>query len=291
MTTLVWDQVGEREFETGVDHGVLYIPTAGVYSNGVAWNGLIGVTESPSGAEATPLYADNIKYLNMTSAEQFGATLECYTYPDEFAQFDGQATPSPGVSIGQQARKGFGLSYRTRLGNDVDGDDHGFKLHLVYGCTAAPTEKAYTTVNESPEAITFSYEIATVPAPVTGMRPTSIITIDSTKEDETKVNEFLVILYGDDETDPRLPMPDEVVAHFATDTPLTAATPTNPSYNAGTHTITIPTVTGVTYTINGTTVTGDIVIPSGQSRVVKAKWNTGYKPPTTPYDSDWVFNY
>lgn len=291
MTTLVWDQVGEREFETGIDHGVLYIPTAGVYSNGVAWNGLTGVTESPSGAEATPLYADNIKYLNMTSAEQFGATLECYTYPDEFAQFDGQATPSPGVSIGQQARKGFGLSYRTRLGNDIDGDDHGYKLHLVYGCTAAPTEKAYTTVNESPEAITFSYEIATVPVPVTDMRPTSIITIDSTKEDETKMNELLVILYGDDETDPRLPMPDEIIAHFATDTPLTAATPTTPAYNAGTHTITIPTVTGVTYTINGTTVTGDVVIPSGQSRVVKAKWNTGYKPPTTPYDSDWVYYY
>ncbi|WP_299488954.1 hypothetical protein [uncultured Gordonia sp.] len=291
MTTLVWDQVGEREFETGVDHGVLYIPTAGVYSNGVAWNGLIGVTESPSGAEATPLYADNIKYLNMTSAEQFGATLECYTYPDEFAQFDGQATPSAGLSVGQQARKGFGLSYRTRLGNDIDGDDHGYKLHLVYGCTAAPTEKAYSTVNESPEAITFSYELATVPVPVTGLRPTSIITIDSTKVDATKLEEFEVILYGDDETDPKLPTPDEVIAHFGSLTPLTAATPTNPTYNVGTHQITIPTVTGITYTIDGLTVTGTVTLTTGQTKTVKAKWNTGYRPPTTPYDSDWVFSY
>ncbi len=191
---LTWDGIGEKEFETGVDHGVLYLPTNGVYNNGVAWNGLTGVTESPSGAEATPLYADNILYLNMTSAEKFGATLECFMYPKEFAQFDGQATPVAGVSVGQQVRKGFGLSYRTRKGNDVEGDTLGFKLHLVYGATTTPSEKAYATVNESPEAITFSYELSTVPIPVTGLRPTSIITIDSTEVNLTKMNEFLDIL-------------------------------------------------------------------------------------------------
>lgn len=287
---LTWDGIGEKEFETGVDHGVLYLPTNGVYDNGVAWNGLTGVTESPSGAEATPLYADNILYLNMTSAEKFGATLECFMYPKEFAQFDGQATPVAGVSVGQQVRKGFGLSYRTRKGNDVEGDTLGFKLHLVYGATTTPSEKAYATVNESPEAITFSYELSTVPVPVTGLRPTSILTIDSTEVNVTKMNEFLDILYGTEENDPRLPLPDEVIGHFQ-GAALTVATPLNVTYNSGTHTITIPTVTGITYRIDGEPVTGSVVLTTGQTKKVEATWDSGYKPPTTPYDKDWVYSY
>jgi hypothetical protein len=161
MARLVWDTVGERFYETGVDRGVLYLPTAGAYDTGVAWNGLTTVTESPSGAEATPQYADNIKYLNLVSAEEFGGTIEAFTYPDEFAQCDGSAEPVPGLRVGQQSRKTFGLSYRTKVGNDTDGSDHGYKLHLVYGCLAAPSEKAYATVNDSPEAIALSWEFTT----------------------------------------------------------------------------------------------------------------------------------
>ena len=215
MAILTWDQVGERFYETGVDQGVLYIPNiSGVYNNGVAWNGLTGVSESPSGAEATPMYADNIKYLNLYSVEEFSATIEAFTYPTEFAQFDGVATPQAGVNVGQQSRKSFGLSYRTRLGNDLLGDDYGYKLHLVYGCTASPSEKAYSTINDSPEAITFSWEIMTVPMQVTGLRPTSIITIDSTLADPTDLAALNVLLYGAVATDPSLPTPNEVVTLF-----------------------------------------------------------------------------
>ena len=173
MTVLLWDQIGERTYETGVDHGVLYIPDNGVYDTGFAWNGLTTVTESPSGAEPTALYADNIKYLNLISVEEFGGTIEAFTYPDEFAQCDGSAIVSPGVVIGQQSRKTFGLSYRTLKGNDVAGNDAGYKLHLVYGSSAAPSEKAFATVNDTPEAITFSWEFSTTPVGVTGMKPTS----------------------------------------------------------------------------------------------------------------------
>lgn len=194
---IVWDQTGERLFETGVDHGVLYpIQTGGVYNKGVAWNGLTGVTESPAGAEATDLYADNIKYLSMRSAETFGATVEAYTYPDEFAECDGSASLATGVKIGQQARKIFGLSYRTLVGNDVDGQDHGYKLHLIYGATASPSEKAFATVNDSPEAITFSWELATTPVNVTGFKPTASIEIDSTKADPDCLKNLEDILYG-----------------------------------------------------------------------------------------------
>jgi len=215
MAVLTWDQVGERFYETGVDQGVLYIPNAsGVYNNGVAWNGLTSVSESPSGAEATPMYADNIKYLNLYSVEEFSATIEAFTYPTEFAQFDGVATPQVGVNVGQQSRKSFGLSYRTRLGNDLLGDEYGYKLHLVYGCTASPSEKAYSTINDSPEAITFSWEIMTVPMQVTGLRPTSIITIDSTLADPTDLAALNVLLYGALAVDPSLPTPNEVVTLF-----------------------------------------------------------------------------
>lgn len=213
MSRLTWDNTSERLYETGVKQGVLYpIQTDGKYSKGVAWNGLTAVTESPSGAEATALYADDIKYLNLMSNEEFGATVEAYTYPDEFAECDGSAALATGVMIGQQKRKTFGLCYRTTLGNDVDGNDYGYKLHLIYGCLAAPSEKDYTTINDSPEAITFSWEISTTPVNVNGFKPTSCITIDSTKADDTKLAALEDILYGkdDSETVARLPLPDEV---------------------------------------------------------------------------------
>ncbi len=214
MPALVWDQVGDRLYETGVDHGVLYVPdVGGAYATGVAWNGLTSVSETPSGAESTAQYADNIKYLNLISAEEFGATIEAFTYPDEFAQFDGLAVPAPGVAVGQQTRKMFGLSYRTRLGNDVEGDDHGYKLHLVYGCNASPSEKAYNTINDSPEAITFSWEISTTPVPVTGYKPTSLIVVDSSVVDPTDLTALEAELYGGVAA-ANLPSPDEVIALF-----------------------------------------------------------------------------
>ena len=223
MSRIVWDKTGERYYETGVKQGVLYpIQSDGKYTKGVAWNGLTAVTESPSGAEATPLYADDIKYLNLISNEEFGCTIEAYTYPDEFAECDGSAALAAGVMIGQQKRKIFGLSYRTAFGNDVDGTDHGYKLHLVYGCLAAPSEKAYATINDSPEAITFSWEVTTTPVSVTGFKPTSQITIDSTKVKAEKLTALEDILYGKDGTDgssgatePRLPLPDEIAALFS----------------------------------------------------------------------------
>ena len=213
MSKLVWDKTGERFYETGVNQGVLYPQGInGTYPLGVAWNGLTAVTESPTGAEATPLYADNIKYLNLMSAEEFGATIEAYTYPDEFAQCDGSAEIADGVMIGQQSRKAFGLSYKTTLGNDVDGNDHGYKLHIIYGALAAPSEKGYSTINDSPEAITFSWEVTTTPVSVTGFKPTASIVIDSTKADKTKLAALEAILYGatEPETEARLPLPDEV---------------------------------------------------------------------------------
>lgn len=208
---LVWDKTGERFYETGVKNGVLYVQNPdGTYPKGVAWNGLTAVTESPTGAEATPLYADDIKYLNLMSVEEFGATIEAYTYPDEFAVCDGSAQLVDGVMIGQQKRKTFGLCYKTTLGNDVDGTGHGYKLHIVYGAMAAPSEKAYATINDSPEAITFSWELTTTPVSVTGHEPTASITIDSTKADPTKLKEFEKIIYGDASNNPRLPLPDEI---------------------------------------------------------------------------------
>jgi hypothetical protein len=216
MAPLTWDQVGERLYETGVDHGVLYIPdAAGVYNKGYAWNGLTTVTESPSGAEASPQYADNIKYLNMISAEEFGGTIEAFTYPEEFGQCDGTALPAPGVALGQQGRKNFGLSYRTKVGNDIDGTDFGYKLHLIYGCQAAPSEKAYATINDSPEAISFSWDITTTPVPVTDYKPTAYIVINSTVVDEADLSALEDLLYGKASVEAALPMPDAVIALFA----------------------------------------------------------------------------
>ena len=219
MSKLKWDQTGERLYETGVKNGVLYpLSSEGTYSGGVAWNGLTAVTESPSGAEATPLYADDIKYLNLFSTEEFGATIEAYTYPDEFAECDGSKSIADGVFIGQQPRKTFGMCYRTALGNDTEGSDHGYKLHIIYGAKATPTEKAYATINDSPEAITFSWELSTTPVNVTGFKPTASVVIDSTKCNAEKLASLEEILYGkdpstlggEDGTEPRLPLPDEI---------------------------------------------------------------------------------
>lgn len=213
MAKLVWDKTGDRLYETGVKNGVLYIPTAGVYSKGVAWNGLTAVTESPSGAEATALYADDTKYLSLMSTEEFGATIEAYTYPDEFAACDGSAELADGVMIGQQKRSTFGLCYKTTIGNDTDGNDHGYKLHIIYGALAKPSERAYSTINDSPEAITFSWEITTTPVNVTGAKPTASLVIDSTKADPSKLAALEDILYGKDgepASEPRLPLPDEI---------------------------------------------------------------------------------
>ena len=215
MSKIIWDNVGEKTYETGVDHGVLYVKDAdGAYAAGVAWNGLITVNQTPSGAEANPLYADNVKYLNLVSAEDFGATIECYTYPDEFGICDGSAEPAPGVSIGQQTRREFGFSYRTLIGNDIDGQDHGYKIHIIYNCLAAPSEKGYGTVNEDPEAITFSYEISTTPVAVTGYKHTAHMEINSTKVNKTALASLEEILYGKDDVEPRLPLPDEIIQIF-----------------------------------------------------------------------------
>ena len=211
MPKLVWDEVGKRFYETGVSHGVLYLQSeSGAYEGGVAWNGLTAVTESPSGAEANPLYADNIKYLNLMSNEEFGCTIEAYTYPEEFAQCNGESSLAPGVIIGQQKRKTFGFCYRTAIGNDIDGSDHGYKIHLVYGALASPSERAYTTINDSPEAMTLSWEITTTPVNVTGFKPTAHLEFDSTKIDAEKLAELEEILYGGTDA-ARMPLPDEVV--------------------------------------------------------------------------------
>ena len=218
MSRLVWDKTGDRLYETGVKQCVLYPQVSGAYPKGVAWNGITSVTESPSGAEPSPLYADDIKYLNLMSTEEFGATVEAYTYPDEFAECDGSAFIEDGSLIGQQPRKTFGMCYRTALGNDTEGSDHGYKLHIIYGAKAAPTEKAYATINDSPEAITFSWELSTTPVNVTGFKPTASVVIDSTKCPSSGLVSLEKVIYGEDPAEgddssgsaPRLPFPDEI---------------------------------------------------------------------------------
>ena len=287
---LTWDKTGERRYETGVNKGVLYIPdNAGVYDMGVAWNGLTTVTESPSGAEATPLYADNIKYLNLISAEEFGATIEAYTYPDEFGQFDGTASPSVGVYVGQQSRKAFGLSYQTRIGNDLDGSDFGYKIHLIWGATAAPSEKAYATINDSPEAITFSWELTTSPVYAgSTLKPTAQITIDSTKVGAGALATLETALYGAPGVDPRLPDPEEVLGMFSGST--TEVTTVAPSYNAATDVITIPATTGVIYSINDEDVPAGPTDPITATTVVQARPAPGYKfSPSS--DNDWTITF
>lgn len=213
---LLWDQASERLYETGVSKGVLYPQAAGAYPKGVAWNGLTAVTESPEGAESTPLYANNKKYLNLVSNEELKATIEAYTYPDEFAECNGESELVKGISLAQQTRKPFGLSYQTLIGNDTESTDHGYKIHIIYGAQAAPSEKAYATVNDSPEAITFSWEVSTTPVEVTGFKPTALITIDSTKVEADKLAALEAVLYGSESEEARLPLPDEIVSIIGT---------------------------------------------------------------------------
>jgi hypothetical protein len=253
MSVLVWDAATQRFYETGVDHGVLYPAVAGLYPLGVAWNGLTTVTESPSGAESTKTYADNILYANLLSKEFWGGTIEAYTYPAEFEPCDGQVAPEPGVSIGQQPRQSFGFAYRTIKGNDTEGNGYAEKLHLVYGCLAAPSEKANTTVNDSPAMVNFSWAVSSTPVVVDGYDPTSTITIDSSTVDADSYQALKDLLYGTEGTDPTLPMPNEVLALFAGT--VTEVFPTAPTYDNGTHLVTIPSVTGVVYKINGVTQT------------------------------------
>jgi hypothetical protein len=290
MTALLWDQTGEREFETGVDKGVLYIPDGtGAYVAGYAWNGLTTVTESPSGAEVTKKYADNINYISLVSAEEFAGTIEAFTYPNEWAQCDGSATPSAGVAVGQQARHVFGLAYRTKVGNDVEGNDFGYKLHLVYGALASPSEKAYATVNDSPDAIAFSWKFTTTPIDVPGFKPSAILTIDSTKVDADALASLEAELYGGVGTAPHLPAPADVIAFFMGST--TEVIPVAPTYVSGTHTLTIPTTTGVDYFNDAT----GIIYTAGAhvitvDTVVRAEPQIGYTfPPVT--DNTWFFDF
>lgn len=289
MTRLLWDQVGARLYETGVDQGVLYLPTAGVYDVGYAWNGLTTVTETPSGAEASAQYADNIMYLNLLSAEMFGGTIEAFTYPDAFAQCDGTSVQNVGVSVMQQTRRAFGLSYRTRLGNDVLAADYGYKLHLIYGAMAAPSEKAYATINDSPEALAFSWEITTTPVAVTGLKPTSLLVVDSTKMTPANLTALEDALYGTAGTSPRLPLPDEVIAMFAG--AQTAVTPLAPTATTA-GVVTIPAVTGVTYRRADTNaiVTGTTnIVGIGTTLVIRATPSSGLYKFTANADDDWAF--
>lgn len=217
MAKLVWDQTGERLYETGIDHVALYVQEGGAYPNGVVWNGVTAITESPSGAEPTPLYADNIKYLNLMSAEELGLSIEAYSSPEEFDACDGSLSVATGVNIGQQDRTQFGLAYRTVIGNDVQNNNYGYALHLVYGCLAAPSEKAHNTINDSPEPTTLSWEVSTTPVNVNGFKPTASIEIDSNKADKTKLAALEAVLFGSDDVEARLPLPDEIIKMMATE--------------------------------------------------------------------------
>lgn len=280
-----WDKLEDRRYETGVDHGVLYKQADdGSYENGVAWNGLVSVTESPEGAEATAQYADNMKYLNLISAEDYKATVEAFTYPDEFEECNGVIAPVPGVNVGQQNRRSFGLVWRTKVGNAIN-PDLGYKLHIVWGATAAPSEKAYTTVNDSPEAMTLSWELSTTPVAVDlpGFKPTASITIDSTMVDAVALTALENKLFGTPGSDPELPSPTEVVGFFSAGA-LTGVSPVAPSQTGDD--ITIPTVTGVVYQIDGETVTGVVTIT--EDTIVKAVPASGYYF-ELPFVDDWLF--
>jgi len=294
MTKLTWDDVGKRQYETGVDRGVLYVTdNAGAYGKGVPWNGLTTVTESPSGAESNPQYADNIKYLDLTSAEEFGATVEAFTYPPEFAVCDGSAEMAAGVIIGQQSRRLFGLSYRTKLGNDIQGDDYGSKIHLVYGGKAAPSEKAYSTINDSPEALTFSWELTTSPVGVTGFKPTALLTVDSTLVTADALTNLENLLYGTPSTNASLPLPAAVMELFTggPKTTVNMATYANqPSFNDTTKVITLPAVTGVQWTVDGVNKAAGAqpALTTGQTKVVKSTPQSGY---VLSGDDTWVYTF
>ena len=289
MTKLTWGGTGDRRFETGVDRGVLYLQHGGQYDEAHAWNGLTAVTKSPSGAEPTALYADNKKYLSLRSAEDFGFTIEAYSSPVAFDQCDGSASPVAGVSLGQQGRSIFGFSWRTRVGNDVDGSDFGYKIHLAYGATASPSEKNYETINDTPDAITLSWEAATTPIEVEGFKPTAIITIDSTQVDPADLANLEAVLYGTPGTDGRLPLPDEVVAFFSAAT--TSVTPAQPSFVPATGVITLTPTTGVVYRRSDTNVavTDTVTISTpGTTLGIKAGPAAGYTFPEVA-DTYWAF--
>lgn len=260
MTKLAWDVVGQRTYETGVDKGVLYIPDgSGNYVNAYAWSGLTKVSEKPTGAGVSPLYADNTKYLNLVATEYFGCDISAYTYPEQFGQCDGTQEPEPGVAIGQQGRVTFGFSYRTKVGNDLIGTDAGYKIHMVWGCLAAPSQKDFSTINDNPSAIEFSWTVSCTPVSVTGFKPTSTIVVDSTKVNSSALGSLEDTLYGTVGVNGRLPTPDEVLAFFSGT--VTTAHPTAPTYNSSTHVVTIPSITGVNYHNEaGTVVTGTITI-------------------------------
>lgn len=287
MSKLNWDQTGERLYENGAKQGVLYpLQSSGQYSLGVAWNGLSGVTENPSGAEATAIYADDSKYLSLMSAEEFGGTIEAYTYPDEFGMCDGSALLSTGVSIGQQSRKMFGLSYRTSIGNDVEGSAYGYKLHLIYGAVASPSEKAYKTVNDKPEAITFSWKITTTPVQVSGYKPTASLTIDSTKVSPTKLTELENILYGTDATDPRLPLPNEVVSIFEGEAPSALTFTSSPTDDS----TAVPVSTSNVLTFNNKILKESIIVTSSTGTIIPVTktWDTTGKILTIKPNADFA---
>lgn len=289
MTKLAWDQIGERRYETGVDRGALYIPNgAGIYDNGVAWNGLTKVSEAPSGAESKKQYADNSVYLNLLSAEEFGGTIEAFTYPDEFGQCDGTMEPVPGLRVGQQTRKSFGFSWRTLIGNDLLGTDFGYTLHLAYQALAQPSSKDNTTVNDSPEAVALSWTFSTTPVEVgAGYKKSAHLALDSTKVDATALAALEDILYGTEGQAPRLPTPAEVIALFSGT--VTVATPTKPVYNPTTDAVTIPAITGVIYSIGGVDqVAGDIIITA--DTFITARPAAGYTFAAN-VDNDWLISF
>lgn len=287
MSKLAWDAVGNRRYETGIDRGVLYIPDgSGNYTSGFAWNGLTKITEKPTGATPNKQYANNLLYLNLLSTELFDCDVEAFTYPDEFGQCDGTSEPEPGVAIGQQTRKSFGLAYRTKVGNDLDGTDFGYKIHLVYNALAAPSQRDYATINDNPAAAALVWSVSTIPVDIPGMKPTATIVIDSTKVDPIALATLEDFLYGTTGQDPTLPTPAAVLAIFAGTVVL--VTPTIPTYNATTHVITVPTVAGVTYRISGKVVTGTVTIT--MDTIVSAMPNVGYKFPPV-FDNDWLFTF
>jgi hypothetical protein len=289
MAVLAWDDTGSKKYEAGVDQGVLYILNTGtgLYDTGYAWNGLTTVTETPAGAGHNPQYADNIKYLDILSAETFGGTIQAFTAPDEFGACDGLYLPEAGVAVGQQSRATFGLSYRTKVGNDLS-SNLGYKYHLVYGLTASPSQKAYATINDSPAAIDFSWDVASIPAGVTGHSPTSLIVIDSTQVDPTALASLLDDIYGTTGTAAMLPDPDTVLGLFAGS--VTMVTLTAPTFD-GAHTITIPSQTGVTYYVDGVVhAAGTQVLTTGQKKVVSARANAGYAF-NTPVVTSWLFSF
>lgn len=288
MTQLEWDKVGDRKYETGVSHGVLYVPNnQGVYDHGVVWNGLVSVTDSPSGAESNKQYADNIVYANIKSAEEVGGTIEAYTYPDEFEAANGIAELAPGVKIGQQTRRPFGFSWQSLIGNDTQGTDYGYKIHVVYGADANPSEQTHSTVNDSPEAATLSWEYTTSPVSVPGFKPAAKLTFDSTEIPESQMNTLKDILYGTAGEDPRLPLPAEIIQIFAAGEPAEVVAP-KPT-QAG-NVITIPGTTGVIYSIDGVDVAPGAQPAITDDVIVRVRAIPGYKLPDT-FDADWLFEY